>query len=93
MGKALGNFLGGLAQKKCAVIGMGVSNIPLIRMLLNCGARVLVCDKKTDHDDATVQEFKNLGAAFSFGEDMWERKFPQHRWTLHAAQGAALHRV
>lgn len=69
MGKALENFLEGLAQKKCAVIGMGVSNIPLIRMLLNCGAKVLVCDKKTDHDDATVQEFKNLGAAFSFGED------------------------
>lgn len=62
-------FLKSMSGKKCAVIGMGVSNTPLIRLLLDCGAKVLICDKKENHDENTVSEFRSRGAEFSLGEN------------------------
>ncbi len=61
-------FLKSMSGKKCAVIGMGVSNTPLIRLLLDCGAKVLICDKKENHDENIVSEFRSRGAEFSLGE-------------------------
>ena len=43
---ALEQYLGGLLDKKVGVIGAGVSNMPLIRMLRAAGVRVTVHDKK-----------------------------------------------
>lgn len=62
-------FLNSIKNKKCAVVGMGVSNIPLIRLLLKSGAEVLVCDKKEKHSSEIIEEFENLGAMFAFGEN------------------------
>ncbi|MDO5141443.1 MAG: UDP-N-acetylmuramoyl-L-alanine--D-glutamate ligase [Eubacteriales bacterium] len=44
---ALEQYLGGLLDKRVGVIGAGVSNMPLIRMLRAAGVRVTVHDKKT----------------------------------------------
>ena len=43
---ALEQYLGGLSDKRVGVIGAGVSNLPLIRMLRAAGVRVTVHDKK-----------------------------------------------
>ncbi len=69
MSKGLENFLESMRGKRCAVIGMGVSNTPLIRLLLTSGAKVLICDKKTEHEDMLVKEFGGLGADFCFGDE------------------------
>ena len=42
---ALEQYLGGLSDKRVGVIGAGVSNMPLIRMLRAAGVRVTVHDK------------------------------------------------
>ncbi len=68
MNTALSQFLNAVKNKRCAVIGMGVSNTPLVRLLLSAGARVMVCDKKENHDETLLSEFRGLGAEFSFGE-------------------------
>ena len=41
----IAEYLDALKGKSVAVIGMGVSNTPLIRMLLRAGVKVTVCDK------------------------------------------------
>ena len=69
MSAPLDSFYNLVRHKKCAVIGMGVSNIPLIRLLLSADAVVLVCDKKEDHDKKLLEEFSLRGARFSFGEN------------------------
>jgi len=68
MNSLFSDFLNAFQGKKCAVIGMGVSNIPLIRLLLKSGADVLICDKKEKHDEKILVEFESLGAGFCFGE-------------------------
>ncbi len=72
MSNGLSGLLENLKGKYCAVIGMGVSNTPLIRLLLKNGSKVRICDKNTEHDADIVSEFKALGAEFSFGEKYLE---------------------
>lgn len=56
-----------IKDKKVAVVGIGVSNVPLIRMLIELGAKVTACDKKVDigelHD-----EFIKLGVKLNLGD-------------------------
>ena len=40
-------FLENLKNKKIAVVGIGVSNAPVCKMLKDLGANVLACDKKS----------------------------------------------
>ena len=61
-------FLKYVNSKKCAVIGMGVSNIPLVDLLLSAGARVSVRDRKEDHDEKVISDFSSRGAELIFGE-------------------------
>lgn len=68
MSASFADFTKNMKGKRCAVIGMGVSNIPLIRLLLSVGASVLICDRKEAHDAETVEEFRARGAEFSLGE-------------------------
>ena len=42
----LGEYLHALKGRRAAVIGIGVSNTPLIRMLLRAGVDVTACDRK-----------------------------------------------
>ncbi|MBR6253619.1 MAG: UDP-N-acetylmuramoyl-L-alanine--D-glutamate ligase [Clostridia bacterium] len=55
--------------KKVAVIGMGVSNTPLIRYLINLKSEITVFDKREEDklDPVTYEEFKSKGVNFSLG--------------------------
>lgn len=57
--------------KYVAVIGMGVSNIPLIRYLMDLDANITVFDKKTEEElDASLcEEYALQGVKFSLGEN------------------------
>ncbi len=55
--------------KDVAVVGVGVSNIPLIHLLLRLGAKITACDKRTAEElgDAYC-ELLALGVSFCLGE-------------------------
>ena len=59
--------------KKVSVIGIGVSNVPLIKMLLKSGARVTAHDKKEADEISVFGELKDMGADFVLGEDYLKR--------------------
>ena len=59
-------YFKGLCGRKINVIGAGVSNTPLIKMLVKYGALVTVCDKK-DSLGALEDELLNLGVKLSLG--------------------------
>ncbi|NME84176.1 UDP-N-acetylmuramoyl-L-alanine--D-glutamate ligase [Clostridium sp. SM-530-WT-3G] len=55
--------------KKVAVVGIGVSNIPLINFLLKLGAEVTAFDKKTKEQLGEVAvDFENKGVKLELGE-------------------------
>ena len=62
------NYLKG---KNVAVIGLGVSNIPLIDYLHNIGSIVTVFDSKEidDIDNKILDKIINYGMSFSFGKE------------------------
>ncbi|MCM1992034.1 UDP-N-acetylmuramoyl-L-alanine--D-glutamate ligase [Oceanirhabdus seepicola] len=60
--------------KKIAVVGIGVSNIPLIKKLAEYGCKITAFDKKK-YDDIPVellQEFDKLGVKLCLGDDYLE---------------------
>lgn len=62
-------FLEGIKGKTVDVIGVGVSNRPLIKILAENGAKVSAYDKNTATD---VSEFDGLDIKFHLGEDYLE---------------------
>ena len=70
----IAEYLASLEGKSVAVIGMGVSNTPLIRMLLRAGVKVTVCDKAAREQIAErANELESLGAKFQLGPDYLEK--------------------
>ena len=62
-------YLAGLKGKRVAVIGIGVSNTPLIKMLLREGISVTACDKnKREEFGGLCEELESLGACLQLGE-------------------------
>ena len=62
-----------LRGKRAVVLGIGVSNRPLIRMLLEYGAEVTACDKTPREKlDEEVLALERLGARLHVGEDYLE---------------------
>ena len=60
------NFING---KKVAVVGIGVSNIPLINFLVKLGARVTAFDMKNEEQLGDVAtNFKSKGVKLELGE-------------------------
>ncbi len=59
-----------IKNARCAVLGFGVSNIPLVELLLECGNEIIVYDKKDVQKlgDKAV-EFSNKGICFVTGEN------------------------
>ena len=52
-----------LRGRSIAVIGMGVSNTPLVRMLLRANLKVTVCDKSSrERAEEQASELESLGA-------------------------------
>ena len=62
-------YFNSLQGKKIAVLGLGVSNRPLVRLLLEFGCRVTGCDRTPREKlDAEVLELEKLGAKLSLGD-------------------------
>ena len=69
----LNEYVDSIKNKRIAVVGAGVSNMPLIRLLLTSGCDVTVCDKRTlDALGGDGEELERLGARFCLGEDYLE---------------------
>ena len=57
-------------DKNITVVGIGISNLPLIKLLSECGASVTACDKRTEAElGDTALELTTLGVKLSLGED------------------------
>lgn len=55
--------------KKVAVIGIGVSNTPLIDFLLSCGANVMACDRKASGSLGAVEDaLRKKGVELHLGD-------------------------
>ena len=69
MNPLVDQYFDSLTDKKVAVLGIGVSNRPLIRMLLARGIHVLACDRTPREKlDEEVLELERAGAALHVGE-------------------------
>ena len=70
MNSAFDTYFMGLKNKKIAVLGLGVSNRPLVRLLLEYGCDVVGCDRTPREKlDAEVLELENLGCKLHVGDD------------------------
>jgi len=66
----LNDYLAALRGKTAAVLGIGVSNTPLIELLCKNGVNVVACDKKTrDQLGDTADKLEALGATLRLGGD------------------------
>lgn len=66
-------YLASLQDKRVAVIGIGVSNQPLIRLLLQHGIAVTACDRKERVAlGPLAEELENLGARLRLGAQYLE---------------------
>ncbi len=66
----LHEYLAGLKGKRVAVIGVGVSNTPLIELLLDNGIYVTACDRNTrDKFGQLADRLEGKGAKLNLGDD------------------------
>ncbi len=64
------NFINMVKNKKVAVVGIGISNIPLISMLVKLSAKVTAFDiKEFEELDKEAKDLKKLGIEFILGND------------------------
>ena len=69
MNTALNNFLSLVKDKEIAVIGIGISNRPLIKYLAENGAHVTACDRRTKEDlGEAADELLKLGVKLELGD-------------------------
>lgn len=69
MNELVSQYFDALKGKRVAVLGIGVSNIPLIRMLLSRGIAVTACDKRTREKlSEEVFSLETRGAVLHLGE-------------------------
>ena len=67
---AFETYFNSLRGKKIAVLGLGVSNRPLVRLLLEFGCDVLGCDRTPREKlDAEVLQLEEMGCRLSVGEN------------------------
>ena len=70
---AFETYFSSLKDKKIAVLGLGVSNRPLVRLLLEFGCDVTGCDRTPREKlDAEVLELETMGCKLHVGEDYLE---------------------
>ena len=69
MASILESYFASLRGKRIVVLGLGVSNRPLVRLLLRFGCTVVGCDKTPrDQLDAELLELESLGCQLQTGE-------------------------
>ena len=65
----LDEFKYNVAGKNITVIGIGISNLPLIKYLVSLGANVTACDRRSAEDlGENYTELEKLGVKFNLGE-------------------------
>ena len=70
---AFERYFTSIKDKKIAVLGLGVSNRPLVRLLLEFGCEVTGCDRTPrEKVDAEVLELERLGCRLSLGDTYLE---------------------
>ena len=70
---SLEEYVQSLLDKSIAVIGIGVSNTPLIELLCAHGCDVTACDKRTEEQmGPEAERLRALGAKLRLGEDYLE---------------------
>ena len=63
-------YLSGLKGQRVAVVGIGVSNTPLIKLLVRAGVKVTACDKRTrEQFDGQAAALESLGVELHLGPD------------------------
>ncbi len=73
MTNKLSLFKQSLKNKKITVIGIGVSNVPLLKFLSQCGAKVTACDKKSADELAErLESLSKYNIRYCLGEDYLE---------------------
>ena len=66
----LESYLDGIQSRTVAVVGIGISNLPLIELLCRSGIQVTACDKRTREElGDTAEKLCSLGAELQLGED------------------------
>ena len=69
MNVAFDNYFTSLKDKKIAVLGLGVSNRPLVRLLLEYGCDVVGCDQTPrERLDREVLDLESMGCKLSLGD-------------------------
>ncbi len=64
------NYFRSLQDKRICVLGLGVSNRPLVRLLLEYGCRVIGCDRtERENLDEEVLDLEKQGAELHVGAD------------------------
>lgn len=70
MNKKLDEFKNRIKGMKIDVLGIGISNIPIIKYLSGNGAKVTACDKRSKENLGEIyNELLELGVEFSLGDD------------------------
>ena len=63
-------YFNSIQEKKIAVLGLGVSNRPLVKLLLEFGCSVVGCDRTPREKlDADVLELEKMGCTLHLGEN------------------------
>ena len=72
MGSTIQESLASLRGKRVAVLGIGVSNTPLIKMLLRADVEVTACDKRQREDfGGQAEELESLGPSCAWARTIW----------------------
>lgn len=65
----LDEFKYNVAGKNITVIGIGISNLPLIKYLVSLGANITACDRRSAEDlGENYTELEKLGVKFNLGD-------------------------
>lgn len=73
MSSTIQEYLASLRGKRVAVLGIGVSNTPLIKLLLRADLSVTACDRKPREEfGGILEELESLGAELRLGPDYLE---------------------
>lgn len=74
MNKDFNEFKKFIYNKKVAIIGLGISNMPLIEFLSNLGARVTGFDKKNEDElGKDIEKLKEKGVNFELGSNYLDK--------------------
>jgi UDP-N-acetylmuramoylalanine--D-glutamate ligase len=65
----LSDYIADIKNKSITVIGIGVSNLPLIKRLASAGCAVTACDRRARQNLECAGELEAMGVKLSLGDD------------------------